>query len=112
DNTQSDLTLPPTWSKVADFDDENVAPQFTDDQAPNPEPASGPVQTAIPANYTPEDPLDLQGKQPVFQSMQTDWYNLPPQEGEKAVVNAFRATMLSPRQNLRSNAVLYQLLMD
>jgi len=65
----------------------------------------------IPANYTDEDPLDLQGKQPVFQSMDTQWWTLPPEQGKQAVINAFRATMLSPRMNLKGNAVLYQSLM-
>jgi phosphohistidine swiveling domain-containing protein len=70
------------------------------------------VATGYPANYTDDDPLDLQGKQPLFESMSSQWWMLPPDEGKRAVVNAFRATMLSPRQNLRSNAVLYQLLMN
>lgn len=64
-----------------------------------------------PANYTHDDPLDLAGKQPLFDAMDTQWWNLPPEEGERAVVNAFRATMLSPRMNLKGNAVLYQSLM-
>lgn len=66
----------------------------------------------IPANYTDDDPLDLQGKQPVFQAMDTQWWTLPPDQAERAVVNAFRATMLSPRMNLKGNAVLYQSLMN
>lgn len=70
--------------------------------------AGGPM---VPANYTSEDPLDLEGKQPLFDAMDTQWWTLPPEEGERAVVNAFRATMLSPRMNLKGNAVLYQSLM-
>jgi len=66
----------------------------------------------VPAQYTPDDPLDLQGKQPLFDAMDTQWWNLPPEQGERAVVNAFRATMLSPRMNLKGNAVLYQSLMN
>lgn len=67
---------------------------------------------STPANYTPEDPLDLQGKQPIFQAMDTQWWTLPQEEAKRAVVNAFRATMLSPRMNLRGNAILYQSLMN
>jgi hypothetical protein len=66
----------------------------------------------IPANYTDDDPLDLAGKEPVFQAMHVDWIDLKPQEQKQAIVNAFRATMLSPRLNLKSNAILYQTLMS
>jgi hypothetical protein len=62
----------------------------------------------IPANYTEQDPLDLQGKQPIFQNMQADWWKLPPVQQRQAIVNAFRATMLSPRLNLKNNAIMYQ----
>jgi hypothetical protein len=62
----------------------------------------------IPANYTEQDPLDLQGKQPVFDNMQVDWWKLPPVQQRQAIVNAFRATMLSPRLNLKNNAIMYQ----
>jgi hypothetical protein len=44
--------------------------------------------------------------------MHVDWVNLPPMEQKQAIVNAFRATMLSPRMNLKSNAILYQTLMS
>lgn len=88
DARPGDLTLPDSWGKVA---------------------AGGPM---VPANYTPEDPLDLQGKQPLFDAMDTQWWTLPPEEAERAVINAFRATMLSPRMNLKGNAVLYQSLMN
>jgi hypothetical protein len=63
---------------------------------------------SIPANYTESDPLDLQGKQPVFDNMQVDWWKLPPVQQRQAIVNAFRATMLSPRLNLKNNAIMYQ----
>jgi GNAT superfamily N-acetyltransferase len=65
----------------------------------------------IPAQYSEDDPLDLQGKQPVFDNMQVDWWNLPEEEQRHAVVNAFRATMLSPRLRLRDNAIMYQEMM-
>lgn len=63
---------------------------------------------AIPAQYTEQDPLDLQGKQPVFQNMQTEWWTLPEDQQRQAIINAFRATMLSPRLKLRDNAIMYQ----
>ena len=66
---------------------------------------------ALPAQYTENDPLDLKGKQPVFDNMQVEWWDLPPQEQEQAIVNAFRATMLSPRLKLRDNAIMYQEMM-
>jgi GNAT superfamily N-acetyltransferase len=69
--------------------------------------------SAIPADYSnPADPLDLQGKQPVFENMHVDWMDLPDAEQMQAVVNAFRATMLSPRLKLRDNAIMYQEMME
>lgn len=68
--------------------------------------------TSYPAHYTDDDPLDLKGKQPLFESMSSNWSSLPPEDGKRAVVNAFRATMLSPQMNLQGNAILYQLLMN
>lgn len=67
---------------------------------------------AIPAQYTPEDPYDLAGKQPLFESLQTDWYNRPPEQQAQAIANAFRSTMISPQLELKWNAVAYQALMD
>jgi hypothetical protein len=32
--------------------------------------------TAIPAQDSEEDPLDLRGKQPVFQNMEVEWWAL------------------------------------
>jgi GNAT superfamily N-acetyltransferase len=64
--------------------------------------------SAIPANYTEDDPLDLEGKQPVFKNMQTEWWDMPTEDQKQAIINAFRATMLSPRLNLKNNAIMYQ----
>jgi hypothetical protein len=44
--------------------------------------------------------------------MNTEWWKLSPEEQRQTIINAFRATMLSPRMNLKSNAILYQLIMD
>lgn len=66
----------------------------------------------IPADYTPDDPYDIAGKTPLINAMQVDWWDMPPEQAKQIIVNAFRATMLSPRMNLKSNAILYQLLMD
>jgi hypothetical protein len=65
----------------------------------------------VPAQYTDVDPLDLQGKQPLFEAMNTSWWELPHEQQKQVIVNAFRATMLSPRMNLKSNAILYQNIM-
>ena len=43
--------------------------------------------------------------------MNTEWWTLDKAEQKQAIINAFRATMLSPRMNLKSNAILYQTLM-
>lgn len=66
----------------------------------------------IPATYTPEDPYDIQGKAPLINAMQVDWMNMSPEQQKQVIINAFRATMLSPRMNLKSNAILYQNLMS
>lgn len=66
---------------------------------------------SLPAEYTDDDPFGVKHKKPVFDRMQVDWWNLPPAEQKNAIVNAFRATMLSPRMKLKDNAILYQLLM-
>lgn len=88
DERPGDLTFPTEWlSKVA-------------------------AGLALPANYTPEDPYDIQGKMPLINAMQVHWWEMPPDQAEQVIVNAFRATMLSPRMNLKANAILYQLLMD
>jgi len=66
----------------------------------------------LPATYTPHDPYDIQGKKPLIDSMEVPWWDMPPDQAKQVLVNAFRATMLSPRMNLKSNAILYQSLMD
>ncbi len=65
-----------------------------------------------PANYTPADPYDISGKMPLINAMEVPWWNYPPEQAKQIIINAFRATMLSPRMNLKSNAILYQSLMD
>lgn len=65
----------------------------------------------IPADYTPDDPYDIGGKSSLINAMQVDWWDMPPEQAKQIIVNAFRATMLSPRMNLKSNAILYQSLM-
>lgn len=66
----------------------------------------------VPADYTPEDPYDIKGKTPMINAMEVEWWKMPPEQAKQVIVNAFRATMLSPRMNLKSNAILYQSLMD
>jgi hypothetical protein len=65
-----------------------------------------------PANYTDDDPLDIAGKMPFFQKLQTDWANRPIEEAAQAVANALRATIISPQLELKWNAVAYQALMS
>jgi phosphohistidine swiveling domain-containing protein len=65
-----------------------------------------------PANYSLSDPVDLAGKQDIINNMQVNWWDMPPDQAKQAIVNAFRATMLSPRLNLKSNAIMYQELMN
>jgi hypothetical protein len=68
--------------------------------------------SAIPAQYSEGDPLDLQGKQQVFHNMQVEWWNMSEEKQKQAIINAFRATMLSPRLKLRDNAIMYQEMMS
>jgi len=70
------------------------------------------MNLGIPADYTPADPYDIHGKMPLINAMEVKWWEMPPDQAKQVIVNAFRATMLSPRMNLKSNAILYQSLMD
>lgn len=64
----------------------------------------------VPANYRPEDPYDWEGKQPLYDKLQTNWWELPEDQQRQAVVNAFRSTIISPQLELKWNAIVYQLL--
>lgn len=64
----------------------------------------------VPANYTPEDPYDHAGKQPLYDKLQTNWWELDEDAQRQAVVNAFRSTIISPQLELKWNAIVYQLL--
>jgi hypothetical protein len=66
----------------------------------------------LPANYTDDDPYDVEGKQPLYDRLQTNWWELPEDQQRQAIVNAFRSTIISPQLELKWNAIVYQLLMD
>lgn len=66
----------------------------------------------LPATYTDDDPLDWRGKQPLYNDLQTDWYELDENGQRQAIANAFRSTMISPQLELKWNAVAYQALMN
>ena len=80
---------------------------------PSIQPVSSWQRTAkIPANYTEEDPYDISGKQPLYEALQANWWELPEEEQRRAIVNAFRSTIISPQTELKWNAVAYQHLMN
>lgn len=64
---------------------------------------------------TGKDPLDLEGVKEQAHKLNSGWYNLSHPDGspdmdaqKQAVVNAFRAVLLSPRKPTRWNAAHYQ----
>lgn len=67
---------------------------------------------SFPATYTEEDPYDLTGKQPLFDRLQRNWWELPEEQKQLAIANAFRSTLISPQLELKWNAVAYQALME
>jgi hypothetical protein len=64
-----------------------------------------------PANYTDEDPLDMQGTMGVVNDLHSDWAQESWEGQRQTVANAFRAALTSPRQNLKWNSIIYQDLM-
>ena len=69
------------------------------------------VAGSVPATYTAEDPYDVAGKRPFYEGMHVEWWKEPRERQVQAVVNALRATMVSPRLSLKNNAAVYQALM-
>jgi hypothetical protein len=69
------------------------------------------IAQGLPADYTEADPLDVAGMQNLIDDLHTDWWHEPEDRQRQAIANAFRATMVSPRQNLKWNSIVYQDLM-
>jgi hypothetical protein len=63
---------------------------------------------ALPADYTPDDPLDMNGVLSVVNSMHRPWWEEDEQTQRQVIANAFRAALTSPRQNLQWNSIIYQ----
>jgi hypothetical protein len=66
----------------------------------------------LPADYSNEaDPLDIAGMQSLISDLSTEWWSGDPDQQRQAIANAFRAALVSPRQNLKWNSIVYQDLM-
>jgi hypothetical protein len=65
----------------------------------------------IPATYTDEDPLGMDTTLSLIDDLHTAWWEGSPEEQKQAIANAFRAALVSPRQNLMWNSIVYQDLM-
>ena len=61
-----------------------------------------------PANYSDDDPLDMENTLQLVQDLDSQWWTLPPDQQRQAIANAFRAALTSPRQNLQWNSIVYQ----
>lgn len=66
------------------------------------------LSALAPANYTEDDPFDVDGTKQMVDDLHTEWWLEPPNVQNQAIANAFRATMVSPRQNLKWNSIVYQ----
>lgn len=65
----------------------------------------------LPATYTPNDPLDMDNARALVDDLDSQWWTESPEIQRQAIANAFRAALVSPRQNLKWNAIVYQDLM-
>lgn len=68
--------------------------------------------SGIPATYSPDDPLDMGVVNQLVDDLHTAWWLEPPDVQRQAIANAFRAALVSPRQNLKWNSIVYQDMMD
>jgi hypothetical protein len=66
----------------------------------------------IPAQYTDEDPFDIDAVHGLVNDLKTDWYMENPERQTQAIGNAFRAALTSPQQDLKWNSIVYQDLGD
>lgn len=69
------------------------------------------VAQGLPATYTPNDPLDMDNARALVDDLDSQWWTESPEIQRQAIANAFRAALVSPRQNLKWNAIVYQDLM-
>lgn len=65
----------------------------------------------LPAEYSEEDPLDMGVVNNMVDDLHSEWWMQNQQVQRQAVANAFRAALVSPRQNLKWNSIVYQDLM-
>lgn len=70
------------------------------------------AQEGLPADYSEADPLDVAGMQNLVDDLHTEWWQGDAQQQQQAIANAFRAALVSPRQNLKWNSIVYQDLMS
>jgi hypothetical protein len=62
----------------------------------------------IPATYSDQDPLDMNNARALVDDLDSQWWTESPDVQRQAIANAFRAALVSPRQNLKWNAIVYQ----
>lgn len=65
-----------------------------------------------PAIYSEDDPLDMGVVEEMVNDLHSEWWLETPERQRQAIANAFRAALVSPRQNLYWNSVVYQHLME
>lgn len=66
------------------------------------------IYAQIPAQYSEEDPLDVQGMKHLVSGLHTAWWMEPPDVQRAAIANALRAALCSPQQDLKWNSIVYQ----
>jgi hypothetical protein len=66
----------------------------------------------IPAQYTETDPFDIRTMTTLVDDLRTDWFMQDPERQRQAISNALRAALVSPRQNLQWNSIVYQDMQD
>lgn len=62
----------------------------------------------IPATYTEQDPFDVQAVKELVDELESQWFMKDPDMQRKAISNALRAALTSPRQDLKWNTIVYQ----
>lgn len=62
----------------------------------------------IPAQYTEEDPFDIEAVKQLIDELRSEWFMQSPDDQRKAISNAMRAALTSPRQDLKWNTIVYQ----
>jgi hypothetical protein len=62
----------------------------------------------IAAQYTEEDPFDIEAVKELVDELRTQWFLQDPDTQKRAIANAMRAALTSPRQDLKWNTIVYQ----